>query len=214
MIGILFDETVENRQEKGSSLPRASLCTRHHIPACHDNGNAILLNRSRLLVPGLGHVLHEDWAKSCSSEALDGARLVVTSYGDRDGVVLVEVDAAGDAGRIELAGVAVSLGDVHLLGLALLVGVGVRLLLVRAVSTHVTFFSTLATFHRLRTFVHLVTFLLTPSAHLGLRAVCGGVALLATVVTPVRLRAVVLHMALFPTHPADFWLRTVGAVMV
>ena len=54
----------------------------------------------------------------------------------------------------------------------------------------------LATFHRLRTFVHLVTFLLTPSALLGLRTVCGGVTLFATVVTPVRLRAVVLHMTL------------------
>ena len=54
----------------------------------------------------------------------------------------------------------------------------------------------LATFHRLRTLIHLVTFLLTPSALLGLRAVCGGVTFLATVVTPVRLRAVVLHMAL------------------
>ena len=54
----------------------------------------------------------------------------------------------------------------------------------------------LATFHRLRTLVHLVTFLLAPSALLRLRAVCGGVTLLATVVAPVRLRAIVLHMAL------------------
>merc|ERR1719474_591620 len=212
-ISILFDEAVEDGQEECCSLPRASLCTRHHIPACHDDGNAILLNRSWLLVSGLGHVLHEDWAKSCSSEALDGARLVVSSYRNRDGVVLVEVDAAGDARRIELAGVAVSLGDVHLLGLALLVGVGVRLLLVRAISTHVTLFSTLATFHGFRTLVHLVTFLLAPSALLRLRAVCSGVTLLATVVAPVRLRAVVLHMALFPTLPTDFWLRTIGTVV-
>ena len=54
----------------------------------------------------------------------------------------------------------------------------------------------LATFHRLRALVHLVTFLLAPSALLRLRAVSGGVTLLATVVTPVRLRAIVLHMAL------------------
>ena len=54
----------------------------------------------------------------------------------------------------------------------------------------------LATFHRLRALVHLVTFLLAPSALLRLRAVCSGVTLLATVITPVRLRAIVLHMAL------------------
>ena len=54
----------------------------------------------------------------------------------------------------------------------------------------------LATFHRLRALVHLVTFLLAPSALLRLGAVCSGVTLLATVVTPVRLRAIVLHMAL------------------
>ena len=54
----------------------------------------------------------------------------------------------------------------------------------------------LATFHRFRTLVHLVTFLLAPSALLRLRAVCSGVTLLATVVAPVRLWAVVFHMAL------------------
>merc|ERR1719347_2033836 len=87
-IGVCFDHAVDDWQQEGSSLARTSLSTCHHVPASHDNGDAILLHWSRLLASRLGHILHQDRSQASPSEALDGTRNIVASGGHWDVIIL------------------------------------------------------------------------------------------------------------------------------
>merc|ERR1719500_1705251 len=180
---------MDDWQQKGSSLARTSLSTCHHVPASHDNGYAVLLHWSRLLVSRFGYILHKDGSEACPSEGLDGAWNVVAGGGHWNLIILGKVDAAGDARGVELSRVAVSLGHVHLLGLALLVGEGVGALL-----AHVTLLATLAAAHWLWTVGNLMAFFPAPPA-LG------------------WLRAVGPDVAWLPALSAELWFGTVRAAV-
>ena len=172
------------------------LSTCHHIPASHDNGYAVLLHWSRLLVSGLGYILHKDGSEACPSEGLDGAWNVVAGGGHWNVVILGKVDATGDARGVELSRVAVSLGHVHLLGLALLVGESVGALLIGAVLAHVALLATLAAAHWLWTVGNLMAFFPAPPALGWLWTVGSLVTFLSAVVALVWLGTVVPDMAL------------------
>ena len=176
------------------------LSTRHHVSASQDNRDAILLHRSRLLVPRFGHILHQDGSQACPSEGLDGAWDVIAGGGHLDVIILVKVDATGDARGVELGSVAVSLGHVHLLRFTFFIGESVGALVIGAIPTHVTLFATLATAHWLRTVCNLVAFFPASPALGRLRAVGSLVTFLPAVEAFVRLGTVVPHMALDKSH--------------
>lgn len=90
----------ENGEQETTSLSGTSLGASHQITAAHDNGNGVLLDRSRDLVTSKADVLNEMFVERGACEGLDRVGNIVTGSLDRDVVVLLEVDASVLLGRV------------------------------------------------------------------------------------------------------------------
>lgn len=96
-------------------MQHTSLSTSHEVTTTHDNGNGVLLDRSRALVSSKGNVGDEVLVKRRTSELGDGLGDIMTGRLDGDVVVLVKVDTGS------LDGTSVRVGRAEKLTLELLV---------------------------------------------------------------------------------------------
>lgn len=103
--GTVGEHGGKDGEEETTSLSGTGLGTSHQVSSTSDNGDRVLLDRSRGGVSGVANILQENGVDGRVRELGDGLRNSVTSSLNGDVGVLVEVDTGGLVNTVTLLAV-------------------------------------------------------------------------------------------------------------